>query len=434
MKNGFLTGSEILAACCEVSSLAEVSGIEREYSSVEFNPVKTVSGTGTRVGWGLRMVRNDKLGVAGQWGYVSPFELVERGIGSCRYGQNMDFSFPSDSPECPPEVPDSLSATDHDCVCDYLSDMLSGVKKLVPEASLTARIEWGTNHFFLLNSEGLRAGYTKTKASTSLSVTVPTERGLLQSRWAAETSCSLPSLSNAVEMLTLPLMFKGISPGEAVGRKKVVLSPSAFSVLLQCIRTGVSGRLLALGGSPLAGLSGEKVLSEKLTLKDMPGLSNGAASAPFDSEGVPSRDRTLFDKGVFTGFIHDLHSAHLCNTESTGSSGRNLGYHSRPVCTNLVVDPCAGSTADTLKETGSGIFVTDILSAGGGDTASGQFMFDCGRVYLFRRGEICGYYHGCVISGNVYDALSRIVTLGSRQYRTGSDLLPFVSLDGVSVR
>jgi predicted Zn-dependent protease len=55
-------------------------------------------------------------------------------------------------------------------------------------------------------------------------------------------------------------------------------------------------------------------------------------------------------------------------------------------------------------------------------------------VFLFRRGEIQGYFDGCVISGNVYDALSRIIAVGGRGYRTGSDILPFISLDGISVR
>lgn len=434
MRNSVITGSEILAACGKVSSEAEVLSIERDYSSIEYDPVKTVSAAGTRAGWGLRMIRNGKIGVAGQWGLVRPFDLVERGIGSCRYGPEAGFGFPSVSPESPSTVPDSLTTTDHDEVCDYLSMILEGVRRKVPDASLRGRVNWGTDRFLLLNSAGLRGSYSKSRASTTLTVTVPSDQGLMQSGCTIETSCSLPAVNDSVEMLTLPLSFRNLTKSEAVGRKKVVLSPAAFSVLLQGLRTGVSGRLLAMGGSPLGQMEGRTVLSEKITIRDMPGLSNGAASAPFDSEGIPSKDKALFEKGVFKGFIHDLQTASLCGSTTTGSSGRNLGEHSRPVCTNIVVDTSPETSVDTLNETGSGILVTDILSAGGGDTASGQFTFDCGRVFLFRQGEICGFYDGCVIAGNVYDALSRVVTLGGRQFRTGSDLLPFVSLDGVSVR
>ncbi len=428
------TAVEILEACGNVSSQAEVSGIEREYSSIEYSPVQTVDGTGSRRGLGLRMTRNGKLGVSGQWGNVLPFELVDRAISSCRYGPEATFTFPSISPESPPEVPDTLGTLDHDEARNYLNLILDGIRLRAPDASLTGRISWGTDRFLIMNSTGLRASYTKTRSSTSLTVSVPSREGLLQSGCTIETSCSLPEVKDVVEVLALPVSFPGLSPGGAVGRKRVVLSPTAFSVMLQGIRNGVSGRLLARGASPLEGMKGKTVLSPSLTIRDMPDLPGGAASAPFDSEGVPARNKTLFEDGVFQGFIHDLASAAASGEVSTGSSGRNLGEHSRPVCTNLVVDPSRDASSDTLAETGSGLLVTDILSAGGGDTGSGQFTFDCGRVYLFRRGEICGYYDGCVISGNIYDALSRVITPGGKQFRCGSDILPFISLDGVSVR
>lgn len=434
MKNETMTGTDILEACERVSSQAEVSGIEREYSSIEYSPVKTVGGTGFRRGWGLRMTRNGKLGVSGQWGNVLPFELVDRAISSCRYGPESTFGFPSVSPVSPPGVPDTMASLTHEEVKDYLHDIRQGVRSRAPEAALTARITWGTDHILLMNSAGLRASYTKTRSFTSLTVTVPSSEGLLQSGCTIETSCSLPGANDVVEMLSMPVSFPGLSPGSAVGRKRVVFSPLAFSVMLQGIRRGVSGRLLARGASPLEGMEGKGVLSPLLTIRDMPDLANGAAWAPFDSEGVPARNKTLFKKGIFQGFIHDLASAAATGEASTGSSGRNLGEHSRPVCTNLVVDHSGEASSDTLAETGSGLLVTDILSAGGGDAGSGQFTFDCGRVYLFRRGEICGYYDGCVISGNLYDALSRVITTGGKKYRCGSDILPFISLDGVSVR
>lgn len=428
------TGAEILIASEKISSQAEVSGIHRTYSSVSFTPARTVPGSGTRTGWGLRMIRNGKLGVAGEWGEPNPFDLVDRAIGSCRYGPGATFSFPSISPESPPDIADGLTSSDHDTVTEYFLDIQKGISGFFPKAALSARANWGQDSFLILNSNGLRGSYSKSRASISLSVSLPSSEGLLQSGFSVETSCSLPSVNDIIELLVLPLSSAGLEAGESVGRKRVVLSPLAFSVLLQGVKTGVSGRLLASGASPLEAMEGKQVLNSSLTIRDMPELSNGAASAPFDSEGIPSLNKTLFDKGLFSGFIHDLRSASECGTESTGSSGRNLGEHSRPVCTNIAVDPSEGVSADTLQETGSGILVTDVLSAGGSNAVSGQFTFDCGRVFLFRRGEVCGYCDGCVINGNVYDALSRVNTTGGRQYRVGSDLLPFISLDGISVR
>ncbi len=434
MKEVFMTGSEILVACEKVSTQAEVTGINRRYKSFQFSPGKSIPGIGERTGWGLRMTRNGKLGVSGEWGIINPFRLVDKTISSCRYGPDTLFNFPEESPASEVPAANNLEAITHESVHDYLNTLQNKIKETHPLANLSARIQWGEDSFAVLNSCGLLGSYSKAVVSSSFSVTIPTDNGLLQSGYFLRTTDSLPVMSFVLDMLVLPDYRKDLISTGIAGRKNVVFSPVAFSMLLQAVRTGVSGKLLLEGASPLAAMEGKQVLGKSLTVRDLPHLNSCAASVPFDSEGIPTQDKTLFEEGVFTGFLHDLRSAAQCNTVSTGSSGRNLGEHSRPVCTNLTVDPSTNGSVNTLSETGSGILVTSILSAGGGNAASGSFMFDCGRTYVFRRGEIQGFYHGCVLSGNVYDVLSKVNAVGSRQYRVGTDLLPFISLNDISVR
>ncbi len=434
MNEVFMTGSEILVACEKVSTEAEVTGVRRQYKSLEFGPSSSISGSGERIGWGLRMTRNGKLGVSGEWGMIDPFRLVDKTISSCRYGPTTLFSFPENSPELETALTGNLKTITHDTVSDYLSTLQDRIRKIHPLASLTARVQWGENSFAIMNSCGLSGSYSKTTTSSRFSVTLPTDTGLLQSGYSLNTTDSLPVMNDVLDMLMLPIHSDGLNSLSAAGRKNVVFSPAAFSLLLQAVKAGVSGKLLAEGASPLAAMEGKQIIGNLLTIRDLPRLLSGAATAPFDSEGIPTRDKTLFEDGVFAGFLHDLRSAAECGTESTGSSGRNLGKHSKPVCTNLAVDPALEGSVNTLAETGSGILVTGILSAGGGNAASGSYMLDCGRVYQFRRGEIQGYHDGCVLSGNVYDALSKVTAVGSRQYRVGTDLLPFISLNSISVR
>jgi len=435
VKETAMTGSEILVACEKVSTEAEVTGIKRSYRSLEYSPENCIPGSGERTGWGLRMVRNMKLGVAGEWGMIDPFRLVDKVIGSCRYGSEAVFNFPENSPEYdfPPDD-DELKQMTHEQVRDYLDQLQEEVRRIHPHAALSARIRWGDNSIFIMNSRGLHGSYKKTTSHSTFAVSLPSDNGLIQSVYTLNTAGNLPALDRVIDMLMLPLQQGDIKTTGTSGRKNVVLSPVAFSLLLQAVRAGVSGKLLAEGASPLAGMEGKQVVGSKLTIRDLPGLGSGAANAPFDSEGVSTTDKTLFENGIFTGFIHDLESGALCGVKSTGSSGRNLGEHSKPVCTNLAVDPCISGSVTTLDETGSGILVTSILSAGGSNAASGSFVFDCGRVFVFRRGEIQGYRDGCVLYGNAYDALSKTSFIGSRQYRSGTDLLPFISIEGLSVR
>lgn len=428
------TANTLIRESGSVSSASEVTGLSRTYLSIDHNPVRTVRGSGERYGWGLRIIRNGKLGVAGEWGDIAPSALAERAIASCRYGPGAIFELPSCRPESFFPMEEELSALDHDGAMDYIKDIGLRLRRAVPGALLSVRMNWGNDEILLLNSRGLAASYSKTRAASVFSVSLPSHDGLLQSSCSVDTSGVLPKPDDVAETLALPLEGHGVPASSIVGRKNIVLAPQAFSVMLQAVRAGVSGELLAQGASPLASFKGKAILHPLLTIRDLPSLRSGAASAPFDSEGVPACDKTLFEAGVFTGFVHDLHSAALCGTESTGNSGRNLGEHSRPVCTNITVDPSPSASSDTLAETGSGVLVTSILSAGGGDAASGNYTFDCGRVFLFRRGEIYGVCDGCVLTGNVWETLSRVIALGGRQYRSGSNILPFVSLESVSVR
>ncbi|PIE51538.1 hypothetical protein CSA37_11050 [Candidatus Fermentibacteria bacterium] len=425
---------KILNTCEKVADQAEVTGIQRNYKSVDMNPVRCVFGSGSMYGNGLRMIRNGRLGAAGQWGPVSHFELVERAIGSCRYGPKALIDLPSASSASPAAKPSTLLKLTHEEAAEYLWGIQSRIRESFPEALLSAELKWGTDNIFLANSKGLTASHTRYFTGNRLSVTMPSPDGLLQTGCSVDTTMELPDPDALVETLSLPLTASRLHKGEVVGRKHVVLSPAAFSIMLQALRAGVSGRLLARGASPLAGMEGKKVISDKLTVRDMPCLDTGGSSTPFDSEGIPAFNKILFKDGEFVDFIHDLSSAAETGAESTGNSGRNIGEHSRPVCTNIVVDSSSESSANLLSETGTGILVTNILSAESGNAASGHFVFDCGRVHLFRHGEIYGYYDGCVLTGNVYDSLSRVTDVGKLQYRTNDDLLPFVSLEGVSVR
>ncbi len=434
MHKELITGAEILVACEKVSTEAEVTGINKYYKSIEFNPVSCTPSAGYRTGWGLRMVRSGKIGVSGEWGLIDRFRLVEKTISSCRFGPKALFSFPDYSPDYQEHINKSIDSITHDSVNDYLNELQEKIKQIHPLFSLSAGIQWGTDSFVVMNSNGMNARFLKPIISSRFSLTLPGNSGLLQSGYSLSTTTSLPVMEDVLEMILLPMNSVEQNILTASGGKDVVFSPVAFSVLLQAVRAGVSGNLLIEGSSPLAHMEGKQVLSKSLTIRDLPRLSNGASSAPFDSEGIPTSDKTLFENGVFTGFLHDLNSAAQLETESTGSSGRNLGEHSKPVCTNITVDPSIIGSSNTLAETGSGILVTSILSAGGSNAVSGSFTFDCGRVYVFRRGEIQGYYDGCVLSGNVYDALSNISVLGSKQFRVKSDLLPFVSISNISVR
>ena len=82
---------------------------------------------------------------------------------------------------------------------------------------------------------------------------------------------------------------------------------------------------------------------------------NGAlASAPFDGEGVATRDRDLVKDGVLDGYVLGSYSARKLGLATTGNAG---GVH------NLLVSAPAASHdfAGLLARLGTGLYVTEMV-------------------------------------------------------------------------
>ncbi|MFB6260447.1 MAG: metallopeptidase TldD-related protein, partial [Thiohalorhabdaceae bacterium] len=104
------------------------------------------------------------------------------------------------------------------------------------------------------------------------------------------------------------------------------------------------------GSSFLVNAAGEQVLNAGLTVREEPHRPKGLGSAPFDAEGVATRQRNLVDDGVLTGYCLDSYSARKLGMATTGHAG---GVH------NLYLEAGATSPEALLREMGTGLLVTD---------------------------------------------------------------------------
>ncbi|HSI79550.1 MAG TPA: TldD/PmbA family protein [Solirubrobacterales bacterium] len=139
------------------------------------------------------------------------------------------------------------------------------------------------------------------------------------------------------------------------------------------------------GRSPFAGMLGERIGSEALTLTDDGSDPAGLNSAPFDGEGTPSGRTALIEAGRLAAYLHDAYTARRegGGARSTANAGRS-GYRSPPSVgtTNLIVAPGERSFAELLAAAGDGVYVTDVSGLHSGvNPVSGQFSVGAtGRV------------------------------------------------------
>jgi PmbA protein len=206
-----------------------------------------------------------------------------------------------------------------------------------------------------------------------------------------------------------------IGAGKPASRScPVVLDPTVAASFAGLIGGALGARAVQRGRSPFAGRLGEEVASTTFALHDDGRDPAGAASAPFDGEGVPRRRTALIEGGALRNYLYDTYTANREGTSSTGSASRS-GYRSLPSvsASNLIVAAGDLSTAALLAEAGEGVFVTDVAGLHSGvNPVTGVFSVGAsGRV--ISGGALAEPIREFTIAGELVAMLRAVAAAGS---------------------
>ena len=170
---------------------------------------------------------------------------------------------------------------------------------------------------------------------------------------------------------------------------------------------------------------GEKIFPAGFSISERPHLLKAMGSAPFDDEGVVTRDRELIADGVLTGYILSSYSARKLGLKTTGNAG---GAH------NLIVAPNAAGGLDAmLQKLGTGLLVTELMGQGV-NMVTGDYSRGAAGFWV-ENGEIQYPVAEITIAGNLRDMFSKIVAVGDDidirgGIRVGSILLEEMTIAG----
>src|ERR1700733_8872481 len=148
-------------------------------------------------------------------------------------------------------------------------------------------------------------------------------------------------------------------------------------------------------------------------------------SAPFDDEGVATRDRELIDDGVLTGYILSSYSARKLGLQTTGNAG---GSH------NLLVAPTlSGGMTALLAKLGTGLLLTELMGQGV-NTVTGDYSRGAAGFWV-ENGEIQYPVAEITIAGNLRSMFASIAAAGDDidargGVRVGSMLLQEMTIAG----
>ena len=170
--------------------------------------------------------------------------------------------------------------------------------------------------------------------------------------------------------------------------------------------------------------AGTQVFPDWMQISERPHLRKALGSAPFDSEGVATRDRELVADGVVTGYVLSTYSARKLGLKTTGNAG---GVH------NLMVASGDRDLEALIRTMGRGLVVTELMGQGingvTGDYSRGAAGF------WVEDGAIAYPVHEITIAGNLKDMYRNIVAVGNDVdtrggIRTGSVLLEEMTIAG----
>jgi TldD protein len=184
-------------------------------------------------------------------------------------------------------------------------------------------------------------------------------------------------------------------------------------MLHEAVGHGLEGDFNRKKTSAFAGLLGQQVAAQGVTVVDDGTLPDRRGSITIDDEGTPSRRTTLIEDGVLVGYMQDRQNARLMKMQPTGNGRRQSFAHApMPRMTNTYMLAGNSDPVEILSSVKRGLYA---VSFGGGqvDITSGKFVFSCTEAYLIENGKVTAPVKGATIIGNGPDALRRIVMIGN---------------------
>jgi TldD protein len=198
------------------------------------------------------------------------------------------------------------------------------------------------------------------------------------------------------------------------GEMPVVLGPGWPGVLLhEAVGHGLEADFNRKKTSAFAGLIGQKVASEKVTVVDNGLMPNRRGSINMDDEGNPTQETVLIENGILKGYLSDKLSSRLMGTPNTGS-GRRESYHHIPMprMTNTYMLNGTDMPEDIIKSVTRGLYAVNF---GGGqvDITNGKFVFSASEAYLIEDGVVTRPVKGATLVGNGPEALKFVSMVGN---------------------
>ncbi|HHT42452.1 MAG TPA: TldD/PmbA family protein [Firmicutes bacterium] len=286
-----------------------------------------------------------------------------------------------------------------------------------------ALMGYGDTEVYIANTLGLEQGFTSNGAFSYISALVR-DNGQVKtgsklhygSDWS--TFCAESLAREAVNEAVSLLGASSVPSGDY----RILLRNDVAREILSTFAPVFSAESVQKGLSLLQGKLGQSIANSRVTLIDDPLLKNGAASAPFDGEGVAARTKKVIESGRLVTYLHNLKTAKKDGVQSTGNASRPSFKSPVGISpTNFFIEPGQAAYGDLVKTLDDGLIIISVQGThSGANPVSGDFSLGA-YGYLVKNGSIARPVEQITIAGNFFKLLETVEEIGSDLEFSGPD-------------
>lgn len=197
----------------------------------------------------------------------------------------------------------------------------------------------------------------------------------------------------------------------ASGKYTLIVDSLNAAQLVSPLVRALYGSALQQKNSFLLDKQGKQVISEKVNLWDEPHLPEANGARYFDTEGVATERRAVFENGLLKTYFIDTYNALKMNVPPT------IGAPSL-----LVLEPGGNDLQSLVAGTDKGILVTG-FNGGNCNSSTGDFSYGI-EGFLVKNGKIAQPVAEMNITGNMLELWQGLEAVGNDPVLSSSRRIP----------
>lgn len=202
----------------------------------------------------------------------------------------------------------------------------------------------------------------------------------------------------------------------------VIFEAPIASGLFSAFITAISGGSLYRRASFLLDKKGEQVFADHINISEQPHIKKALGSAPFDNDGVATREHDIIKDGILKEYVLSGYSARKLGLQTTGNAG---GVH------NLVIQSDRKTLQDLIKDMDTGLLITDMIGFGV-NQITGDYSRGASGFWV-ENGELAYPVEEITVAGNLVDMYKNIISIANDVDPRGNVLTGSVLMDTMTI-